>query len=297
MTLIDWLYYRYIGRRWDEILWGRLLRSAADGYLRANVEFGTLLVDSQDRGISKELCLHHVHEPVTTEFLKGFLREGMVVFDIGSNIGYYVLLEKHLIGNRGRVVAIEPVPHNLELLRQNTALNALSGVTVVEAAVGDRDGVGTLYISEMSNWHSMFRSGFCQRGAIEVPMYTVDSLVRRLELPRVDFIRMDVEGYETNVLKGMRETLREFRPLLLIELHANLLGGQEIASLLKELKALSYQTAHVVEREFDFAWIRPAKGPRREPLSIDDLLTAAVEGAPLFALTAFAACSAEAEEG
>jgi len=295
VALIDTLYHRWAGSIWDEILWQRSSRTLVNGDLKVSVGFGTLLVHPQDRGISKELALYHVHEPVTTEFMKGFLKEGMVGIDIGANLGYYVLLEKRLVGNEGRIVAIEPVPRNLELLRQNIALNGLSGVTVVGGAVGERDGVGTMFISRSSNWHSLFPSCLCDGGAIEVPMCTLDSLVHRLQMPRVDFVRMDVEGYEANILSGMKETLRKFRPRLLMEVHGNLLGHQETALLLKELKRLGYETQHLVEREFDLAWIRPAKPPHRKPFSIDELLNGAV-GDVCF-LAAFAASSSGAAEG
>ena len=116
-VLIHNVYNLCLGRKWDEIRWRRSNRRGGGRYLKVSVEFGTLLVDAQDRGISREFALYHVHEPIATEFMKGLLREGMVGIDIGANIGYYVLLEKRLVGSEGKVVAVEPAPRNLELLR------------------------------------------------------------------------------------------------------------------------------------------------------------------------------------
>jgi hypothetical protein len=124
-------------------------------------------------------------------------------------------------------------------------------------------------------------------------MYTLDTLVHRLEMPRVDFIRMDVEGYEANILRGVEQTLRKFHPRLVIEVHVSLLGLQETVRMLKELEALGYQPRHLVERDYDYAWIRPAQPPYAKPLSIDGLLRAAVGEEAL--LAAFAALPADAE--
>lgn len=266
------LIHRFLLVWWYEILWLRRRQMNHDGYAKATGEFGTLLVHPTDPGISKELLVHRTHEPIGTELIKGLLRDGMVAIDIGSNIGYYVLLESRQIGEHGRIIAIEPAPRNIELLTRNIALNALRGVTVVEGAVGDRDGLGTLHISHLSNLHSMYPSEATEQGTVEVKMYRLDTLVQNLQLRRVDFVRMDIEGYEVNALDGMLETLKKYKPQLVIELHPLRVEGRKIVSLLRVLKSLGYEAKHVVERPLDQPWVRHRNGCRVEIISIEDLM-------------------------
>ncbi len=261
----------------EEFLWNHVRNKRHMGYLQATTESGRLIVHSWDTGISKELFLYGGHEPIATALVKGLLQEGMFVVDIGSNIGYYVLLEARLVGERGRVVAIEPEPRNIDLLRRNITLNALANVTVIEGAIGDQNGPGIVYLSDHSNWHSMFPSEKCQLGTIEVKVYRLDSLVEHLMLPRIDLIRMDVQGYEVTIMKGMMRTIEKFRPRLVIELHPHWVGGRKIVNLLQVLKDFDYENRFAVPRIVDHASRQPFALPedrtRLEFLSIDQMIS------------------------
>ena len=72
-----------------------------------------------DDGISTELALFNIHEPLNTQLIAKNLNKGMICFDIGANIGYYTLLESKIIGDSGKIIAIEPSPLNFQQLKKN----------------------------------------------------------------------------------------------------------------------------------------------------------------------------------
>lgn len=210
---------------WDDhFRWRRRVRRSEGPNLEVSLPWARLLVDIIDPGISRELALYEIHEPATTRAMESLLREGMTVVDVGANIGYYATLEGRKVGRDGRVIAIEPVPRNVELLRENLDRNNFENVHVVGGAVGNRDGSGTIFLSECSNWHSSLPTVQTGDRAVQVRMYKLDSLTRELELNHIDLVRMDIEGAETIAVKGMLGILQTHRPGLVIEMHPPLVG-------------------------------------------------------------------------
>ena len=99
-----------------------------------------LAVIPGDLGISSELMMFKTHEPLTTKLLSKELKKGMTCLDIGGNIGYYTLLESNIIGNTGKVIAIEPSPPNFQHLKKNLDLQDAKNVDAYNFAAGDVDG-------------------------------------------------------------------------------------------------------------------------------------------------------------
>ncbi len=142
----------------------------------------------------------------------GAARKGDIVLDCGANIG--MVTRTMLNDGAALVVAIEPLPENLECLRRNLAKEIEARrVILYPKGVWDRDDV-----LEMSFENSGGASFVVDRhaGALKLPLTTIDKLVAELQLPRVDLIKMDIEGSETHALAGARETLRRYRPRLSI---------------------------------------------------------------------------------
>ena len=170
-------------------------------------------------GIHLELFLHGKREPMCTRYLvkSNILKKGDVALDVGANIGYYVLIESKLIGEKGRVYAVEPVLGNFRLLVKNVKLNSLTNVSTYQLAFGDYDGKNEIYISEHSNLCRMKTySAKDIVGTQEVQMETIDTFLQDKEIPKL--IRMDVKGYEYEIIKGMTQTLKK-DVILLVELH------------------------------------------------------------------------------
>ena len=141
----------------------------------------------------------------------------MTVFDIGAGVGCLTLKALGLVGAEGQVVAVEPSPPNLELLRKNLSLNAAGDrVTVVAAAVGARSGACQVPLSRQIAPPSTGGSSETAREMIDVEAFTVPDLVTRFGSP--DLIRIDVPDGGGNVIAGLLEAVQrgEMAPMILL---------------------------------------------------------------------------------
>jgi len=229
-----------------------------------------ITVLSGDHGISRELSVYQIHEPLTTELVKQFLKPGMHVVDIGGNLGYYALLEAQMVGDTGRVIAIEPVAANFAQLSKNVAANGYRNVFLENVAIGTTNGSAPMYLSKKSNWHSLHPVPWETR-EVTVRVSTLDSLLARHELPSLELVRMDLEGYEIEVIRGMKSTIKKYRPRLLIELHPQVVGAQAMVTFLKQLKGLGYELEWALDNERD----RPIRWRflQVEKMSLEELLS------------------------
>lgn len=133
------------------------------------------------------------------------LPAGSTVIDVGANIG---IMSCSLAVQRPdlSIIAIEPVPPNVECLRRNVAANALKNVQVIHAAASDKPGVVRVNIN--GPW-----SAVLEHGEVEVPAVTLDQFIDH----KVAFVKIDVEGWEPYVLAGARALMAAYRPSVLME--------------------------------------------------------------------------------
>jgi FkbM family methyltransferase len=146
------------------------------------------------------------------------VKPGSIVLDCGANIGDFV--REALSAGAGLVVAIEPGPRNLECLRRTFAKEIASGaVRVVAEGVWHEPGRLKMALHDntlLDGVVSNLRQEAPTTGYLEVPLTTIDNLVGELGLPRVDFIKMDIEGAEPNALQGAKRTIASFKPQMAI---------------------------------------------------------------------------------
>jgi len=128
-----------------------------------------------------------------------------VIIDIGAHVGLFTLKIARN-AKKGLIIAVEPHPFNYELLVRNMEFNKIRNVIPLNLALADFNGITTLYLAEESGMHSVAirRSDKYLR----VQAKTLDQLVDELKLNKVDFIKIDVEGYAFTVLKGAERTLK-----------------------------------------------------------------------------------------
>jgi FkbM family methyltransferase len=157
-----------------------------------------------------------------------YVPENAIRLDIGANIGV-MAIALAWIARRGRVVAVEPDPHTADFLRANIVRNAPSNVEVVQRLVGI-SGSRRLFMGNAtdSGWSTSLDPallpefpGYQSQGLMEC--VSVDDLVRERDLLRVDFIKVDCEGGELDVLAGAQETLRRSKPTVMLEFNAHCL--------------------------------------------------------------------------
>lgn len=205
-----------------------------------NTDAGPLFVHLLDHGIGRPLYTGQGFEPDEVATLRAHVGPGMSVIDIGANIGFMTCLAAQLVGSTGHVLAIEPEPGNLALLRANIARQGFQTVEVFAGAVGAAAGTLGLTTSDWNMGHHRI-DGSQGPNTIPVPVQTVDELAA--VLPRVDFIKVDVEGYEASVFAGMHRTLATHRPVVLSEFwpYGLRAAGHEAADVLNGWREAGYR--------------------------------------------------------
>lgn len=213
-----------------------------------------MALDLTDAGISRELFLYRTREETTVERFEAELRRlrnevaGPVrVLEIGANIGYFALAEARVLGERAEIHAFEPDSRNLPLLYENIDRNGYSDrIRITPAAVGPAVGRATLRRSAHSNRNRLASDGgtfhteaLSLTGETRtVDVWSADAYCRDRGIApgSVNVVRMDVEGYETDILRGMEAVLAANGPLVLfVEIHPHLLSEAEYREFITTL--------------------------------------------------------------
>ena len=161
-----------------------------------------------------------------------FLDPGGVVIDIGGHSGQYTKLLAAIV-TRGRVYTFEPSSYSMSILRRVVGLRRLANVSLI--AKGLSDAPGSLVLSTPLKPAGTFRFGVAHMGGQDdgkatarfremVEVTTLDAFAAEVGLPRLDLIKIDVEGWEMRVLEGGSDTIRRFRPVIYLELVERLLA-------------------------------------------------------------------------
>jgi len=197
--------------------------------------------------IHRDLYVYRKREPICTDYMinSHILKEGDAVLDIGANIGYYVLIESQLVGAKGKVYAVEPVRDNFELLKKNISLNDLKNVDAFQLALGKHNQESMIYVSTLANLCSMKQNTTLGKiiDVQSVTEQTVDTFLKNRSSPSL--IRMDVEGYEYEILGGMPLTLnRNLR--ILAELHPCNLSDKQMDEIFQILTQNEFRVRFAV---------------------------------------------------
>lgn len=158
-------------------------------------------------------------EPQSQHIFSNLIKPGQIIFDLGANIGIHTLLFARLTGPSGKVIAFEPLSENANELRDNVKINNLEQVTIEEVAVSDKDGISEFFIGQHNTQGSIVSTENGAGQKVEVKTQKLDNYIKASgHLP--DFIKIDVEGAETNVLKGYTEFISKSYPVFFIESHS-----------------------------------------------------------------------------
>ena len=162
-----------------------------------------------------------LHEPNTFEVFDLFLKQGMVVADIGANIGYFTRFLSKKVGDTGAIHAFEPIPATFQNLQDTIILNKLHNVTAVNKAVIERNGTVKMFLSKTHYMASVdVNWATSEGGEMDVPAISLDEYFSKLgKFP--DFIKMDIEGGGVHALKGMYNCIVKNEPVLLLESHTS----------------------------------------------------------------------------
>jgi FkbM family methyltransferase len=205
-----------------------------------------LYVSARDHAVSRALINGNAdYEPHVRTVLSKLLRPGDTFLDIGANIGYFSMLAAHLVGGQGRVIAIEPNPENCLLIRSSLAANGFRHVEVHSYAAGTAPAMFALEV-DGSNGRLVPLAGRPSMAMLRflVPVAPLDSLLA--DAPRLDVIKIDVEGAEPMAFGGLQATLQRHKPAIISEFAPAMLratSGVEPQAYLTLLTNLGYGIA------------------------------------------------------
>ncbi len=171
------------------------------------------------------------HEKRESDLFVKAISEGDIVFDIGAYVGYYTLLASKSVGPRGRVIAFEPLPKNIQLLRKNLELNRVQNVQIEEAAVAEEEGSALLSYGRTQSSGSL-----ASTGDIEVRKVSLDAMIENKVVPVPDLIKIDINGGELEALRGAQRLLASHDIQLFLSTH----GSEVKKRCLLLLKNLEY---------------------------------------------------------
>ncbi len=234
------LYYRVLIQFYNMIPLKR--------YLRRSIYDYKMYLDVKDAGISRSLLLYAQRELDHKVMLEDIVKPGMHIFDIGANIGYYVLMERNLLKGKGSVTAIEPSPTNTDLLKMNMLLNNVNDVSVYTMAISNKIEKKDFYLAKQSNLNTFHATGtgktHLSGKVISVDTTTVPSLAKQIKI-KPDLIRMDVEGHEVEVIEGMIDAIdhNDMKPAIIFETHlTRYTKDHDFAKVLQKLFDRGYKT-------------------------------------------------------
>jgi FkbM family methyltransferase len=181
-----------------------------------------LMVNTKDL-IGWNIFFFSEYEKGTNNILSRYVKPGDTVIEAGANIGSETILLANLVGDSGKVYAFEPNKDVFNRLSYNARiLNKKQNITCMEAALGEKDGIIQFNVYPDDFFNSGMSSKYhTATDVIDVKQLTLDSLVKNGEIAKVDFIKMDVQGAELDVLLGATETLSKLRPHIFLEAHEN----------------------------------------------------------------------------
>jgi FkbM family methyltransferase len=203
-----------------------------------------MYADAQETGITPHLCMDGYWESWITVALARTLRPGWHCLDVGANHGYYTVIMADAVGREGRVIPVEPTPRLADLLRQTLDVNGFPSVTVASVAACDRDGETLqLVVPPRRSMNARLSQVASPTDAVvDVESVTVDTLTR--DWPRVDLIKIDVEGAEEDVWEGMQQTITQNRDLVVV-LELNVDRYEDPRGFLEGIERAGFQLRYI----------------------------------------------------
>lgn len=166
------------------------------------------------------------HPTPEEEFLKGLDFNGQTIYDVGGYIGMLTIFFARSTGSAGKVITFEPNPDNCKWILENVRVNNFDNVIVKQIALGKQHETMTFAIRSSSTASGSAQEDIknqilSEKGAkvLEIEVDSLDNQIAVNNLPKPDFVKIDVEGLEMDVLRGMEKTIISSKPKLFIEIH------------------------------------------------------------------------------
>lgn len=172
-----------------------------------------------DDWIQENIYFLRAYEKSELKAVSNILKPGDVFLDLGANLGLYSLHASRIVGENGKVISFEPFSINFNALKEHISMNQLSNIRPENLAVGKTPGTITLYHNESEDNLGMVTASPIEDAIKEeVKVVSIDAYLEEESLQKVNFIKIDIEGFEYPTLLGMENTLKTYAPDILIEI-------------------------------------------------------------------------------
>ena len=168
-----------------------------------------------------ELFFRGYYEKWVIDAIKKIIKPGFIALDVGANIGTHALIMGKAVGESGKVLAFDPHPESAVRLKANINLNNFLNIEVLGLALSDKIGKMTLfsYGNELTDHGtaSLYDLPRLQKKGVEVPVSTIDAIVKEKNLNRLDFIKIDTRGSDFPIILGAKASVKKFAPIVVFE--------------------------------------------------------------------------------
>ncbi len=172
-----------------------------------------IIIDPSNGYLDAQIYAHGLYEPHIVHELTTHIKPGDTCIDVGANIGHHTIIMSKASGTTGHVYAYEPIPHIRKQAEESVAQNTLTNVTFYSDALSDSASHLDLHVRKGNIGGSSLVATSTNDEYIKVNVRTLDSYY----FTKVDFIKIDVEGYEYHVLLGAKDLIQKHRPVILFE--------------------------------------------------------------------------------
>lgn len=181
------------------------------------------------------------------------INKGDIVIDAGAHLGLFTVKAAKIVGNEGKVIAIEPEPGNLEILNRNIKLNKLKNVIIVNKGLWSSKKHLKMSMGQYNRSHS-FINDHPEKTSEELSLQvdSLDNILKELNIETVDFVKMDIEGSEIEALDGMEGTFK-FKPSMVIAAYHKFKGEETYPYVIKKLKDNNFQLHTLKDRKMVYA--------------------------------------------
>lgn len=198
----------------------RLISAIATSFVSKPIRLpdGLKMLLDVSEWIQLEILVHGATEPITLALIRKLVAEGDSVIDVGAHVGHHALVAARAAGARGRVYAIDPQPYNADRIARNAALNGLTNLIAMCAAAGQESGFIKFPIQsdrDRARLSLLERSSSNLSPMVEVPVRRLDEIMTANNLTAPKLVKIDVEGYELEVLMGLGNRLTACRNIIL----------------------------------------------------------------------------------
>jgi FkbM family methyltransferase len=207
-------------------------------------------------------------EPHLFRFLSLYLKEGMHFCDVGANVGAYTLFAAKKVGPRGRVFSFEAAPEIYKYLLENIAANGFGNVDANNLAVGPHPGTIVLCYNpkDIGKSHVCVNPGGDPENHIEIDMVALDQYLASSDMTRLDYLKIDVEGFELAVLQGAHKTIANNCQMIIqtevLPALARRYGcdGTQVFHVLRSFGFAPYSVDHCGSMLYSVDWSRELAG-------------------------------------